>query len=87
MGNNNPGRYRREGRNAFYPGGVPNCPYKAGYNNANWHEGYQQAERDYVPPEPTPPTLLERLREDFTDHEINTMPRVALIEAIERLMV
>lgn len=89
MGNHSPSRYRREGRNAFYPGGDPesNCQYKSNpYNRKNWLEGWAEAKRDYVPPKPAPMGILESLREDFTDEQINTMPTVELIAAIESIV-
>ncbi len=52
MGNRNPGRYRKEGREAFHPDELPNdiCPYAVNISSScktAWYEGWYEAKRAY----------------------------------------
>lgn len=51
MGNNNPGRYRKEGRNAFISGEDANdsCPYvdTIWSHRDDWIEGWMEAQKGY----------------------------------------
>lgn len=56
MGSNNPGRFRREGREAFEPGCDPDdvCPYMSDSfwdrsHYGHWIEGWREAEAAYEP--------------------------------------
>lgn len=75
MSSRNPGRYRKEGREAFIPHANPLDfnPYRnsigsLGMKHDEWNDGWRQAEKAYVPPpDPEawvdPDILRELLRE------------------------
>lgn len=50
MGSRSPGRYRKEGREAYEPDGDPDhcCPYKSAWGHRDdWMEGWKQGEAQY----------------------------------------
>lgn len=89
MGNHSPSQYRREGRNAFYPGADPevSCPYSDmpfGMRRACWLEGWYEAKKVYVEPEEYG-GYIAALREDHTDEAINAMSNVELVLALDAI--
>jgi ribosome modulation factor len=59
-----PSRFRREGRNAFYPGGVAEdtCRYNAdAMKRSNWLAGWAEAESAHQQELERPPSLAERV--------------------------
>lgn len=88
MGNHSPSRYRREGRNAFYPGGDPTsyCPYDYTRFSGrdSWLEGWAQAAASHVEPKEYG-GYIAALRDEYSDETINAMSNVELVIALDAI--
>ena len=84
MGSRNPGRYRREGREAFEPNVDPLDvnPYlnKKGFwwilRAAHWMEGWREAENHYIPEQDDgyqPYMVMAKYADDCGEEEAGTL--------------
>jgi len=76
-----PSHRRREGREAFYPGGDPGelCPYRDQGKRQDFFEGWKEALTDHEQP-PDPPTYGE-IVEHLTNRLDEMEERIASLEA------